>query len=506
MAYNLPSQAAPATVLGSTPFAEMGRSLVAEQKKEDDAKRDEMQKQFMSDLPNEIWMERDGGVFSNMLNQYMQMVSANPNATKGSSEWNKMVRARNDIMQFGNASKQAKAKFDKIEGFVQQNAPEDLENVEAVAEWAMPKDGKVSISESGNILVDGKYFADAFTDAPNVSKRNKQYSVMELYEDAPLMGKNVNSLGQYFKPTKEQAYETIKLRYMGSTDRKQMGYLMSYISGDYKAKTGATDEMAKVYTQRVMQDPDFLAQKQEEMLVKSADGYINRHDSSTRDMTPKGGGGGGNTNKNAFVPSTYTFESTNSDDKGLIGMSGVAIASGKIKLIPQDGTKATSYEVSNIFQKGGNIYITGYQRGNEKTATKRLYEGEEGLVAIDVYGNTGTPLNEATELTENEANRLLASLKGVASYRDILNEANVNNLDDFKDWLANQGEGKQTTVAVSEVAKPEKKASVNLPSNIEQYKGKDINKMTKEINPNTKKNFTILEARAIVDELKKQSN
>jgi hypothetical protein len=433
----------------------------------------------------------------------MQMVSANPNISKGSPEWNKMVRARNDIMQFGNASKQAKAKFDKIEGFVQQNAPEDLENVEAVAEWAMPKDGKVSISESGNILVDGKYFADAFTDAPNVSKRNKQYSVMELYEDAPLMGKNVNSLGQYFKPTKEQAYETIKLRYMGSTDRKQMGYLMSYISGDYKAKTGATDEMAKVYTQRVMQDPDFLAQKQEEMLVKSADGYINRHDSSTRDMTPKGGGGGGNTNESPFVPSTYTFESTNPDNKGLIGMSGVAIKG--VKLVPQDGVKGTEYEVDNIFQKDGVIYITGYERGSEKTQINRLIGGE-AVDEMSIIGNTGTPLNEAIKLSDDDARNLFASLKASGTYKNILNKENVNDLADFKGWLANQGEGKQTPAPVSEAAKPEKKASVNLPSNIEQYKGKDINKMTKEINPNTKKNFTILEARAIVDELKKQSN
>jgi hypothetical protein len=440
----LPYQSAQATVLGGSPFSQMGSQLQAAREAKGLEQKEKTNKEFTSDLPSEIWMERDGEVFNQAIGKYLDYVSQNPTMKAGSPEWAKAQRMKSDLVQFGGASKMAVAQYRKNIDFVQKNDPNEIDGLEEFTQWSQPIQGEVGFNENGNLTINGEYFGKTFTGAPTVGVKPKEYNWTDIASTPQLIGKSADELGRYFKPSIEDCSRVVSKYYSAIPQYAKDNRLKTYIASDYTRETGDR-ENAGNYVNNVFSNPEELALMESKMLKEASELFQQRHSEDRGVSTSNNSNNSNNPPKEVFTSTVYT--PTGGD--GLTEMKGVVSKPILFKDSKKEGDTSPigMLSVSEAYSDGDKIYVTGYRATSKAIEAARLLANQQGFefdinkfmtLESDVIG-------EPLELSEADAKRYFSQLKATAKYGDELKDKGIKTLDDFKKFLKNGGSFSNTS-------------------------------------------------------------
>ena len=437
----LPYQSAQATVLGDSPFSQMGSQLQAAREAKGLEQKEKTNKEFTSDLPSEIWMERDGEVFNQGISKYLDYVSQNPTMKAGSPEWAKAQRMKNDIIQLGNASKMAKAQYEKDVDFMQKSDPNEIDGVEEFTQWSQPIQGEVGFNENGNLTINGEYFGKTFTGAPTVGVKPKEYNWTDIASTPQLIGKSGDTLGRYFKPSIEDSSRVVSKYYSAIPQCVKDNMLKTYIANDYTKETGDR-ENAGNYVNNVFSNPEELALMESKMLKEASELFQQRH-SEDRDVSTSNNPNPKNEQPKEVFTSTL-FTPTEGD--GLTEMKGVVSKPIAFKDSKKDdkGIALGTMSISEVYSDGDKIYVTGHRSTTKAIQEAMLAAGYE-LDLNQFITNQGEAITTPEELSESDAKRYFSQLKAAAKYGSELEDKGIKTLADFMKFLKSGGSFSNTS-------------------------------------------------------------
>jgi hypothetical protein len=437
----LPYQSAQATVLGDSPFSQMGSQLQAAREAKGLEQREKTNKEFTSDLPSEIWLERDGEVFNQAMGKYLDYVSENPTMKAGSPEWAKAQRMKNDIVQLGNASKMAKAQYEKDVDFMQKSDPNEIDGVEEFTQWSQPIQGEVGFNESGNLTINGEYFGKTFTGAPTVGVKPKEYNWTDIASTPQLIGKSADTLGRYFKPSIEDCSRVVSKYYSAIPQRVKDNMLKTYIANDYTKETGDRENTGN-YVNNVFSNPEELALMESKMLKEASELFQQRHSEDRGVSTSNNPNPKNEQPKEVFTSTMFTP----TEGDGLTEMKGVVSKPIAFKDSKKDdkGIALGTMSISEVYSDGDKIYVTGHRATTQAIQKAMVTAGDE-LDLNQFITNQGEVITTPEELSESDAKRYLSQLKATAKYGDELEDKGVKTLDDFKKFLKNGGSFSNTS-------------------------------------------------------------
>jgi hypothetical protein len=437
----LPYQSAQATVLGGSPFSQMGSQLQAAREAKGLEQKEKTNKEFTSDLPSEIWMERDGEVFNQAIGKYLDYVSQNPTMKAGSPEWAKAQRMKSDLVQFGGASKMAVAQYRKNIDFVQKNDPNEIDGLEEFTQWSQPIQGEVGFNENGNLTINGEYFGKTFTGAPTVGVKPKEYNWTDIASTPQLIGKSADELGRYFKPSIEDCSRVVSKYYSAIPQYAKDNRLKTYIASDYTRETGDR-ENAGNYVNNVFSNPEELALMESKMLKEASVLFQQRHSEDRGVSTSNNSGNSNDPPKEVFTSTLYT--PTGGD--GLTEMKGVVSKpiAFKDSKKSEDGIALGTMSISEVYSDGDKIYVTGHRATTQAIQEAMLAAGYE-LDLNQFITNQGEAITTPEELSESDAKRYFSQLKAAAKYGSELEDKGIKTLADFMKFLKSGGSFSNTS-------------------------------------------------------------